>query len=138
MSKKRWIFNPRAANPKISACEKITIKQKCDRFIDVKLKIGKIKLFDPDNKKERQLIDIYCKWYRNHILFIAKYKDLRPNAIVPEYEDKFARITYFSQVKCYLYYMRHTGEWQDITYEVVISLNKCLQSILKMPHFEFY
>lgn len=137
MSKKVWVFNPRAANPKISANEKARVKYKCDQFIEAELKPRNVKPFNPNNKKQAQLVDIYSKWYGNKIIFIARYMDLRSHALVPEYEDKFARIAYFSSSRCYLYYMRHTGEWWDITYQVGNSLNKCLQGIKELPYFSF-
>lgn len=135
MPKKVWIFNPRAVRHKILANEKVEVKQRCDRFIETELKPNNIKPFNPKNKKESQLVDIYCKWYGNKIIFIARYKDLRPQAIALEYEDKFARLVYGGEKQCYLDYMRHTGEWWDITYQVGNSFSKCLQGIKELPYF---
>ena len=81
------------------------------------------------------MVDVYCKWHRNNILFLAKYKDLRPDRIVAEYEDKIARLIYFNENHCDLYYMRHTGQWWDITHQVGNSFKQCLKGIKELPHF---
>lgn len=134
---KRWIFDPCTANSKISASEKVWLQQRCNQFIDAELKPKNIKPFNPNNKKEAQLIDIYCKWHRNNILFIAKYKDLRPNVISLEYEIKFARISCLNKNQYYLHYLRHTGEWWDITCQAGNSFKQCLQDIKELPYFTF-
>jgi len=63
MSKKRWIYDsPKPPKEKISEIAKMEIKEKCDEFIKHKLKPKSVKPFDRKNKKESQIVDIYCKW----------------------------------------------------------------------------
>lgn len=134
-----WVYNPRltAKSVKISEFGKTEILEKCKKLIGEKLKPKYIKPFD-ESKKTGQVIDIYPKWRQNSILFIAVYKDLSPNAIAPEYEDKFARIRIARNDLFYLDYMRHTGAWQDITFTAGESLEECLQGIDELPYFEVF
>lgn len=113
------------------------MKQKCDTFIQERLKPKYIKPFDKKNKKDMQLVDIYCKLASNKILFVEVYKDLRPNVISEDYEMKFARITIGEKGKFSLDYMRHTGQWWDITYMAGDTLEKCLKGIEELPYFIF-
>lgn len=136
MLKKVWIYNPsKLPKPKVPEIAKIGIKEKCDKFINSQLKMKYVKPFNPKNKRKIQLVDIYSSWHRNYIYFIAAYKNLKPNAIASEYEDKFARLEYVNKNHFRLCYMRHTGQWWDVTYRQGDSLNQCLKAIDEMPHF---
>ncbi|MFH0856989.1 MAG: hypothetical protein V1860_03770 [bacterium] len=134
MSKKVWGYNPRAARKliKISSLEKSEIMGKCERFIECELKPAFIKPFDKRNKFN-QLSDIYCRWRNNSVLFMAAYKNLSDSA--RDFEDKFARIKVMDKGCFSIDYMRHTGQWIDITYMAGKSLNECLKSIKELPHF---
>ncbi len=139
MPKKQWICNPpKPPKVKISEIAKMEIKEKCDRFIEDKLKPKYVKPFDKKNRKESQIVDIYCKWYGSTILFIASFKDMRPNVIAFEYEDKFARIKCLDKNHFRVCYMKHTGQWCDVTCMCGDSLNKCLRGIEELPHFMLF
>jgi len=134
MSKKYWVHTPHKAKPNISESEKNLIKEKCDKFIDSKIKPGATKPFNPKIKKQ-QCVDNYCKWYRNYIYFISEFKDTRDDIISPEYEDKYARLQCIGKDKFLLSYMRHTGVWFELTFGNGFTLNQCFERMLEMPHF---
>ena len=79
------------------------------------------------------IIDIYSKWYRIYFYFCAKYACPGPNAILPFFETKFARLEYIGNERFNLSYMRHTGQWWEIYTE--LSLDESLDAIRDEPHF---
>lgn len=133
MPKRVWTYNKRAIRRqiKISSIEKSEIIEQCERFIERELKPAFIKPFDKRNKFN-QLSDIYCRWRNNSVLFMAAYKNLSD---ARDFEDKFARIKVMDKGCFSIDYMRHTGQWIDITYMAGKSLNECLKSIKELPHF---
>src|SRR3989344_6592685 len=129
----RWVLSPKANRPKVSDSEKARVNQLCDDFIVAKLKPKYLVEYNKQNK-DRKMKDIYCKWYRGFIHFIAVYNDFRDNRILNEYEDKFARLEYLDNDRYLLSYLRHTGEWFELTYGKGVSLESAFESIIKMPH----
>jgi len=134
MPKKYWVYTPHKAKPNILESEKKLMLEKCNKFIDSKLKLGVTEPFNP-KIKEQQCIDIYCEWYRKYIYFISVFKDTRDDIIYPEYEDKFARLQCIGKDKFLLSYMRHTGKWLELTFGNGITLDQCFEEMLEMPHF---
>ena len=84
-----------------------------------------------------RLVDIYSKIAGNKILVIGKYKDFRPGVISEDFEEKIARIGVVEKGIFSLDYMRHTGQWQDITFMSGNTLEKCLKGIAELPYFMF-
>lgn len=137
MSKGVWGYNPKAVKSNISESVKAEVKKKCDIFIQGKLKPKYVRSFDKTNKKEMQLVDICSKLIGNKILFIGVYKDLRPGALLEDYEIKFARIWALNGGTFSLDFMRHNGEWVDISFMSGDSLEGCFKGIEELPYFGF-
>ena len=133
--KKVWIHSPKNTKVQPTAGEKTRTEITCMMFIEMRLKDKWLKPFDPKNKKEMQLVDIILKWHGNYLYLIAKYRDLRPNVISGQFEDKVARLEFISPDHFLLSYLRHTGQWFELTYGNAISLKVCLENILELPHF---
>jgi len=127
MPKKVWVYAPKKVRPKVSPKTKEVIKNKCDEFIESKLKPTYVKKFNP-NVKEQQRVDIYCKWYQHYVHFVEVFKDTRDDVISPEYEDRFFRLQYLSNGDLIPAYLRHTGQWQDLNWEGA-SLEACLSEM---------
>lgn len=135
MSKGMWVYNPKAVKSNISVSVKAEMKKKCDIFIQGKLKQKHVRPFDKTNKKEMQLVDICSKLIGNKILFIGVYKDLRQGVLLEDYEIKFARIWALNGGTFSLDFMRHNGEWVDISFMSGGSLEECFEGIEELPYF---
>ncbi|BCL84002.1 hypothetical protein ccbrp13_64670 [Ktedonobacteria bacterium brp13] len=87
----------------------------------------------PDNPQFNYVIDIYGKWYQRYFYICATYHVPGPNATVPSFEEKMARIEYAGNNRFQLSFMRHTGQWVKLYTDV--SLDECLASIRDEPFF---
>jgi hypothetical protein len=87
----------------------------------------------PDNPRFNYIIDIYGKWYQRYFYICGTYRVPRPDATVPSFEAKFARMEYAGNNRFHLSFMRHTGEWVELYTD--LSLDECLTSIRDEPYF---
>jgi hypothetical protein len=134
--KRMWVYSPaKAPKPKVPESEKQLITQKCNELIETELKPKHIKPPPTDNEWN-YLVDIFGKWYRNYFYFCSTYNCPSPNAIVPSFEDKFARLEYVGKDSFNIAYMRHTGKWWEIFQG--LTLEQCLEemknNVILHPH----
>lgn len=109
---------------KLTASEKESIVNQCQPLIE-KFKLEKVSI-NPD-KNCNYMVDIYVRWYRDYLHFCAKYKSESPDRMVDEFEDKFARLQIIGTDKFDVSYMRHTGQWNTILFD--LTLSECLEKI---------
>jgi len=122
-----WVYSPRKPKPpKVPAAFKAEVQAKGDEFVETVLKP---RCLQPAPKKptHNYIGDIYAKWFRSYFYFCAKYIVPGPNALVPFFEAKNARLEYVGDRKFNLAWMRHNGEWVEM--EQGITLEKCLVEI---------
>lgn len=132
-SKKRWVYSPpKPAKPSILPHLKEDIEQKSQQLITSFLKPTYIQPPPPDAKFNYRT-DIWTKWYRGYFYFCATYAVPGPNALVPSFEARFARMEYIGNERFNLAYMRHTGQWGEIFTD--LSVDECLDRIKHEPHF---
>lgn len=111
--------------PKLSDETKEQIKAKCDAFVD--------KHFpdyirpEPDHPRFSYIIGLHTKWHRNYFYFCATYRCPSENCISEFFETKYTRLEYLATDKYNLSYMRHTGKWYVVYYD--LSLDECLTTI---------
>lgn len=79
-------------------------------------------------------MDMHTKWYRSYFYFCSKYRSPGPHAISEYFEEKFARLEYAENERFNLAYMRHTGQWWEISQG--LTLEECLGMILEDPLFQ--
>ena len=115
---------------KLSEIDKSIIESQCQPLIE-KLKALYISI-NP-NKSYTYLVDVYLKWYRGYLFFCENRKSERPNQIADEFEDKFVRLRCAGKDKFDLSYMRHTGQWALVEYD--LTLKECLEMIEGIPNF---
>ena len=128
-----WVFKPpRKPKPRVPESTKVEVERICNELVESVLKPEYIKS-QPKNKRFNYVADIFTKWYRNYFYFCSKYRCPHPNAISPFFESKFARLEYVAEDSFNLSYMRHTGQWWEISRE--ITLDECIKKIKEMPHF---
>src|SRR5229473_6417395 len=72
---------------------KMEVTTKANELIDTVLKAKYIQP-PPENPQFNYIVDIYGKWYQRAFYFCAKYCVPGPNAMVPDFEAKFARMQY--------------------------------------------
>jgi hypothetical protein len=118
---KTWIYKPpRGSKPKVPDTIKLDVEAKGREIVETILKPKHIKPPSLD-KHYNYIVDIYTKWYRNYFYFCSKYACPGPNAISPYFEDKFARMEYIGNGLFNLSYMRHTGQWWQIYFDLSID-----------------
>ena len=115
---------------KLSDIDKYVIESQCQALID-KLKAQYIS--KNPNKKFNYLVDVYSKWYRGYLYFCEKRKSERPDEIATEFENKFVRLKCTGKDQFELSYMRFTGQWALVEFD--LRLNECLEMIEEIPNF---
>lgn len=135
MTRKNWTWAPKKVAIRVPEIEKQKTVDACRKFIDTALAPRSVYTRD-SRKKERQCIGIEGSWYRNFFRFTAAFYDPRDNVISTEYEEHFARLEYCGKDKFLCAYMRHTGEWNEITYGTPLPLSECLEMMTMLPHFD--
>ena len=132
MARHTWAPAKKKSGPKVSDALKIEIKLKADSLIDNVLKPKYIEP-PPEDNDFNYLVDISSKWSRGNFYFCSKYNCPSPNAMAPSFDSNFARLEYVGGDKFNLAYMRHTGKWFEIGFD--LSLEECLDEIENWPHF---
>ena len=130
---KRWMYSPRKpARHKIPDGIKTEVTARANELIETVLKPMHI-IPPPDNPQFNYIADIYGKWYHSYFYFCAKYCVPGPNAIVPDFEAKFARMEYAGSSRFNLAFMRHNGEWVPLYSD--LSVDDCLAAVKDEPYF---
>ncbi len=134
MAKKRWVYSPRKQTAsQVPDSLKQTVKTKADELVETVLIPCYVKT-PPEDYQFNYVVNIYTQWYRHYFYFCSTYHVSGPNAIAPSFEDKFARLEYVGGDRFNLAYMRHTGQWQEITQS--ISLDEALEMISNSGIFQ--
>ena len=111
---------------------KAEVTTQANRLIETVLKPRHIQP-PPDHPQFNYIVDIYGKWYHCYFYLCATYRVPGPNATVPSFEAKFARMEYAGNNRFHLSFMRHTGQWIELY--MGIALDECLASIRDEPFF---
>ena len=132
---KRWMYDPpksKSAGTGVPEVVKTEVTTKANELIETVLKPKHIQP-PPDNPQFNYIIDIYGKWYHRYFYFCATYRVPGPNAIVPSFEAKFARMEYAGNNRFHLSFMRYTEQWVELY--TGLSLDECLEAIRDEPFF---
>jgi hypothetical protein len=133
MAKKSWAYRPRKhSKSKVPDTVKQTLKAKADELVKTVLMPQHVKPPSPDNDLN-YVANIYTKWYRHYFYFCTTYNVRGPHATAPSFEAKFARLEYVSADSFNLAFMRYTGQWVEIAYD--ISFDEALEMIQDDPLF---
>jgi hypothetical protein len=134
-TRKVWVFSPpKTPAPKVPASVKVDVDQRANELVAMHLKPKHIQAPPAaDEEPHNYITDIYTKWYRHYFYFCAKYCVPGPNALVPFFEEKFARLEYIGPTAFTLSFMRYTGEWVEL--HSGLSLDQCLASIKDESYF---
>ena len=124
---KRWVYSPKSApKPKVPEAAKKIVQEKCDAFVETKLKPRHIQP-PPDDARFNYIVDLYNLWYRNFFYFCAKYRCPASNCISEFFEVRYTRLEYTAEDTYTLAYMRHTEKWQEVFSG--LSLEECISTI---------
>src|SRR2546428_10231332 len=121
--KRSMYSSSQSARPTVPATLKMEVTAKANELIETVLKPQHIKP-PPDNPQFNYIVDIYGKWYHSYFYFCAKYCVSGPDALVPDFEAKFARLQYAGNNLFHLSFLRHTGEWIQLYSD--LPLDECL------------
>ena len=134
-TRKMWVYSPpKPPAPKVPPRVKADVQQKANELVEAALKPKHIQRAPAPNQfQHNYLADIYTKWYRHYFYFCAKYCVPGPNALMPLFEAKFARLEYSRVNRFKLSFMRHTGEWVEVYSD--LTLKECLAAIRDDPFF---
>lgn len=128
---KTWVYSPdKPPKPKVPESEKELVQQKCNELIETELKPKYIEP-PPTDHDFNYRVDIFGKWYRSYFYFCSIFNCPSPRAISPSFESRFARLEYMGRDCFNVAYMRHTGQWHEILYEV--TLKECLSELRNNP-----
>lgn len=130
---KQWVYSPRKpAPPKLPERLKAEVAQKAQVLIDTVLKSTYVQP-PPENPQFNYITAISAKWWRSYFYFSAERAVPGPNAMVPSFESKFARLAYTGADRFTLAFMRYTGEWIELYDD--LSIEECLEAIKTDAYF---
>ncbi len=135
MEKKQKVLmysQPKGPQPKIPETLKTEVTTKANEFIDSVLKPRYIKPPD-DNPQFNYIVDIYSKWYHSYFYLCSKYCCPSPDALVSDFEHRFARMQYAGNNRFHLSFMRYNGEWVPLYGDQ--TLDECLTAIRDEDYF---
>jgi len=134
-ARKMWVFSPpKKPAPKMPPNVKDEVETKASELV-TQLKLTRIQAPPAaDALQHNYVTDIYTKWYRHYFYVCAKYCVPGPNALVPFFEVKLARLEYMEPNSFDLSFMRYTGEW--VLLHSNLTLDDCLTSIREESCFE--
>jgi len=131
---KPWGYSPRkATTSQLQETLKREVTTKANELIETALKPKHIQP-PPENPQFNYIVDIYGKWYHRYFYFCATYCVPGPNATVPVFEAKFARMEYAGNNRFHLSFMQHIGQWVELYTD--LSLDECLAAIRDDPFFQ--
>ncbi|MCX5873038.1 MAG: hypothetical protein NTY51_07360 [Deltaproteobacteria bacterium] len=137
MAKKRkprvWMPpTPKRSKPAVPDHLREDVTLKANELVQKHLKPAHIKP-PPTNPEINYMIDIWTRWYQSYFYFCATYASPSPHALSPTFELRFARMAYIGNERFNLVYMRHTGQWNEIYFD--LSVEECLTAIRDEPFF---
>ncbi len=131
-TKRGWFLAPKTKTKlKVPDSTKAEVMEKAEDFINKKLKPRYLKSKEVDSEFNT-LVEISSKWHQNYFYFQGEYKCNSPERIADSFITKFARLEYQGNDRFNLSYMRHTGQWFEISNN--LSLKEALKEI-EGPHF---
>jgi hypothetical protein len=135
MEKKEKVLmysQPKGPQPKIPEPLKAEVTTRVNEFIDSVLKPRYIKA--PNEKPQfNYIVDISSKWYQSYCYLCSQYCCPSPDALVPGFEHKFARMQYAGNNHFHLSFMRYNGEWVPLYADQ--TLDECLTAIKDEDYF---
>jgi hypothetical protein len=135
MSKPRkfGMFSPgRKAGASLSGTLKEEVATKAKELIENVLKPKHIQP-PPRDERFNYITDITTKWLGSKCYFVSIYRSPGPQAIAPTFESKFARLEYVGDGKFALSFMRHPGQWVELSEGQ--SVDECIKAVRDDPWF---
>mgnify|MGYP007107471818 FL=1 len=131
---KGWVYAPSKtkSNLAVPAAFKDEIKRRGDELIESTLKPAHLEP-PPADPQFNYIEQIDCYWRGRFFYFFATYRVAGPNAIVPTFESKFARMEYQGNSTFNLAFQRYNDQWFEIGHAV--SADDCFDSIGSDPLF---
>ena len=132
-SRYQWVYAPRKpAPPKVPEALKRKVETEANALIESVLRPQHVQP-PPEDPQFNYIVDLSTKWYRSYFYFCSRYAVSGPNAIVPFFDAKFARLEYIGGDRFSLSAMRHNGQWMEIFPD--LSLDECLAAVRDDPWF---
>lgn len=124
--RKSWSFVPtKPRNPAVPAALKAEVERQSRELVERVLKPEHID--PPHGTQLNYIIDIFTKWYRSSFYFCAKYCCPGASALSPDFETRFARMTYIGSSRFNLSFMLHTDKWIEIYQNLTVE--KCMSAV---------
>jgi hypothetical protein len=118
--------------PTIPSILKTEVTKQAQDFVDTVLKPRYVQE-PPEDPQFNYLTEVFIRWYHSYLYFAATYCVPGPNALVPSFEAKFARMEFAGGMLFHLAFMRHNGEWVPLYTDQ--TLEECLNAIRDAPFF---
>ena len=122
MVRKNWSYSPK----KLSVIIPLNEKESTENiFRDYSLSILNPLLPNLRNGKFRQYTNFFGVWKRNYFYIGLHVKDSRDNVFHDEHDELRIRLEYRGTDSFLCSYMRHTGNWHELTYGKPVTLEEC-------------
>jgi hypothetical protein len=125
-----WVNNPKPKKPTENTKYRVEIE--ANDLVNSYLKPTYV-IAPPDDPEYPYVVDIQTRWRGSYFYFVGVYRDPRPDAISPTFEDQFARLTCMGTDSFIVSYKRHTGKYCEIG--PAMSLKDALEMIREVPIF---
>jgi hypothetical protein len=127
-----WVYIGGRAAKKPPPLERAATAAACEKFIAEVLKPRFLPEIRPS--EFNYPICIYGKWHGGKYRFITRYRSDNPRSLQGEFEAPFARLAYLGRDRFDLSWLRHTGEWICLFWD--LSLQSALHLIETDSHFQ--
>jgi hypothetical protein len=112
---KQWIYRPpQPPKPQVPESVKRDVETRAHEFVASVLKPTHLTPAPP-HADWNDLVDISTKWYHNDFYVSATYCSPGPSALAPSFETLDARLESVGDQQFHLSYMRHTGQWWELS-----------------------
>lgn len=133
---RRWVASP-PPKPAIPASVKADVTRRAQELVDTVLTPRYVRE-PPTEPQWNYIVGLSTRWYRSSLSFCATSccpgPCPGPNALSPSFEQRFARMEFAGDHRFHLAFMRHTGAWVVLYYD--LSLEDCLTAIRDDPWFQ--
>jgi hypothetical protein len=130
MTRGRWVHGAASS----FAADKAAIGAACQAFIDTVLKPRFLSQIRPT--EFNYPIDIRGRWHGSNYRFIQRYRSGHSSNAGLEFDAPFTRLEYVARDRFHISFLRHTGQWHRLHWDV--SLGEALSLIesecLLHPH----
>ncbi len=124
-----WVYDP--VGRKAMETQRPEMERKAKRLVEI-IKRKHIRA-KPPRGDLNYLADIRTKWWGDSLYFCSTYNCQGKNILSPSFDAKFAKLEPAGGGRYHLSFMRHTGQWIMLYYD--LTFDECFEKIENDPYF---